>query len=421
MNFLEHFNYVMDSGDPGGMYQASDTADAVRIITVHKSKGLEFKYVFVVNLVEDRFPGRRRGEAIPIPDGLIKEKLPEGDNHYQEERRLFYVAMTRAKEKLFLTSADDYGGVKNKKISRFLPELGFVVLEKPIEAKEKTKISVPTKHEDRAELIYEVPKVFSFSQIKAYRTCPYQYKLAHILRIPVSGSASFSFGQSMHGAMQKFYERLKELNQATQTSLFGETPTGETSQNGVKAPSLDELLAFYDQSWIDDWYLDGKQKADYYKTGKDILRAFYNSEKDNWTIPVAMEGWFKIKVGEYLVHGRIDRIDKLPDGTLEIIDYKTGKSKTSVEGEDKDQLLIYQIAVNQLPEYNREGKAGRLTYFYLNDNTKVSFLGTDKEIDKLKDKMITTISEIKSGNFQATPSPQVCKSCDFRNICQFRA
>ena len=215
--------------------------------------------------------------------------------------------------------------------------------------------------------------------------------------------------------------RRRISDQATQTSLFGETPTGETSQNGVKAPSLDELLAFYDQSWIDDWYLDGKQKADYYKTGKDILRAFYNSEKDNWTIPVAMEGWFKIKVGEYLVHGRIDRIDKLPDGTLEIIDYKTGKSKTSVEGEDKDQLLIYQIAVNQLPEYNREGKAGRLTYFYLNDNTKVSFLGTDKEIDKLKDKMITTISEIKSGNFQATPSPQVCKSCDFRNICQFRA
>ncbi len=427
MNFLEHFNYVMDSGDPGGMYQASDNTDAVHIITVHKSKGLEFKYVFVVNLVEDRFPGRRRGEAIPIPQGLIKEKLPEGDNHYQEERRLMYVAMTRAKDRLFLTSADDYGGVKNKKISRFLPELGFTVLEKPEKTKGDSMISVPQKLEDKAELIYEVPKVFSFSQIKAYETCPYQYKLSHILHIPTKGSASFSFGKSMHNAMQKFYERLKELNQATQTSLFGESQTGELSANGVKAPSLDELLAFYDQSWIDDWYLDAKQKEEYYKTGKDILRAFYNTEKEHWTVPISLESGFKVKIGDYLLRGQIDRLDQTIDGSLEIIDYKTGKGKEKLEAGDKDQLLIYQIAINQLPEYKNSGAAPTLSYVYLNnyinlsDNVKISFLGADKEIEKLKEKVIRTIEEIKSGNFQATPSPQVCKNCDFRNICQFRA
>ena len=83
-------------------------------------------------------------------------------------------------------------------------------------------------------------------------------------------------------------------------------------------------------------------------------------------------------------------------------------------------MLIYQIAVNQLPEYNQVGNAGKLTYFYLNDNIKLSFLGTEKEIEKLKEKMTNTMSEIKSGNFKATPSAQVCKSCDFRNICQFR-
>jgi DNA helicase-2/ATP-dependent DNA helicase PcrA len=421
VNFLEHFNYVIESGDPGGMYQASDNTDAINIITVHKSKGLEFKYVFVVNMVEDRFPGRRRGESIELPSAFIKEKLPEGDSHYQEERRLFYVAITRAKERLYLTSADDYGGVKNKKISRFLPELGFNVLEKNTAQKEAFKLSTPTKHKDDAEFVYELPKVFSFSQIKAYRTCPYQYKLAHILRIPTSGSASFSFGQSMHSTMQKFYERLKELNQVTQTSLFAETPVGEVSRNGIKAPSLDELLAFYEESWIGDWYQDAAQKATYYKTGKEILRAFYESEKENWTVPVTMEGWFKIKIGEHLVHGRIDRIDQSADGSLEIIDYKTGKSKEKLESEDKDQLLIYQIAVNQLPQYNQVGNAGKLTYFYLNDNVKLSFLGTEKEIEKLKEKMISTMSEIKSGNFKATPSAQVCKNCDFRNICQFRA
>ncbi len=421
-NFLEHFNYIIESGDPGSLFQTVDTPDSVNILTVHKSKGLEFKYVFIVNLVEDRFPNRRRGEGIEIPPALIKEQLPEGDGHYQEERRLFYVAITRAKERLYLTSADDYGGVRSKKISRFLPELGFNVLEKSADAKENQKISAPTKQEEsKAEFIYELPKAFSFSQIKAYRTCPYQYKLAHILKIPTSGSASFSFGQSMHSTMQKFYERLKDLNKSTQGSLFTlPEKTEPVNPSGIKAPALEELLAFYEESWIEDWYNNKAQREEYYKMGKEILRAFYNSEQADWRIPVALEGWFKIKIDKYLVQGRIDRIDQLDDGSLEIIDYKTGTAKEKVEGEDKDQLLIYQIAINQLSEYNNIGAPGKLTYFYLNDNSKVSFLGSDKEIARLKEKLVATIEQINSGNFSATPSQHICQHCNFKDICQFR-
>ena len=122
-----------------------------------------------------------------------------------------------------------------------------------------------------------------------------------------------------------------------------------------------------------------------------------------------------------MVRGRIDRIDQLDDGTLEIIDYKTGAAKEKVDGEDKDQLLIYQIAINQLPEYNNIGTPSKLTYFYLNDNSKVSFLGTEKEIEKLKEKLVATIEQINSGDFTATPSQHICKYCNFKDICQFRA
>jgi DNA helicase-2/ATP-dependent DNA helicase PcrA len=83
------------------------TQDAVNILTVHSSKGLEFPVVFLVNLVNERFPGRNRSEQISIPDELIKEELPTGDFHQEEERRLFYVGMTRAKEKLYFTTSDD--------------------------------------------------------------------------------------------------------------------------------------------------------------------------------------------------------------------------------------------------------------------------------------------------------------------------
>ena len=122
-----------------------------------------------------------------------------------------------------------------------------------------------------------------------------------------------------------------------------------------------------------------------------------------------------------MIHGRIDRVDQLINGGLEIIDYKTGAAKEKVEGEDKDQLLIYQMAAGRLPEYKQIGAPKKLTYFYLNDNSKVSFLGDDKELNKLEEKLTGAIAAIKSGNFTATPGSHVCKYCDFRDICQYRA
>ena len=97
--------------------------NAVSILTVHSSKGLEFPVVFVINLVAQRFPSRDRKEQIPVPDDLIKEVLPTGNESLQEERRLFYVAMTRARDKLFLTASRIYGdGKRDRKISPFVAE-----------------------------------------------------------------------------------------------------------------------------------------------------------------------------------------------------------------------------------------------------------------------------------------------------------
>ncbi|MEK7164721.1 MAG: ATP-dependent helicase, partial [Patescibacteria group bacterium] len=114
----------LQSGDEGDLPPDLESGpEMVKLMTVHSAKGLEFTYVFVTNLVDRRFPTIERRDAISIPDALVKEIVPTGDAHLEEERRLFYVAMTRAKRGLFLTSAENYGGVTKKKLSRFLVEL----------------------------------------------------------------------------------------------------------------------------------------------------------------------------------------------------------------------------------------------------------------------------------------------------------
>jgi len=426
--FVEHYNYIIESGDGGKMYQPADTPDSVNIITVHGAKGLEYKYVFVVNCVEERFPVRNRGNGIDIPDELVKEGLPGNkDFHYQEERRLFYVAITRAKEKLFLTSANDYGGARSKKISRFLNELGFADKHKDQKIERLKDYKTIKRYNKRTieqggkgQFEYTPPTKFSYSQLNSYQRCPYQYKLAHVLKISMKGSAAFSFGNTIHNTLQKFYERVKELNSVRQGSLFG-LPTETFEIKGVvKVPEFEELLDLYENSWIPDWYKSKKQRESYYEKGKEILKVFYASQEDNWAIPVSLEGFFKIKIGDYIINGRIDRIDQLEDKTLEIIDYKTGKGKDKLATDDKQQLLIYQLAVRTLPQYKNIGEVGKLTFYYLNDNIKTSFVGKDKDIEKLQEKLLNTIEKIHSGEFKATPGKHICKYCDYNGICEFR-
>ncbi|MEK7189870.1 MAG: UvrD-helicase domain-containing protein [Patescibacteria group bacterium] len=429
-HYLAYLHYVLESGEegslrlPAGRHGGVDEEpEAVKIMTVHSAKGLEFKHVFIVNLVEQKFPSTNRSESIELPDKLVKEILPEGDIHLQEERRLFYVAITRAKESIFFCHADDYGGTRQRKPSRFLTEIGFVsdrVLKKD-KKDALDSLHQPTRANNQKAAPANIPTHFSFTQLKAFATCPLQYRLAHILHIPVKGSASFSFGKTMHLALQRFYQKIIELNSQEQGDLFtvNSAPvipvkTGIQSTDKIKIPSLEDLLNFYESAWIDDWYENKKQKEEYFAKGKKILKEFY--EKSEWRVPKFLEAGFHLKIGEYRLRGQIDRIDPLPDGTIELIDYKTGspKKQDDLKLEDKEQLLIYQLAaMESLGE-----KPSLLSFYYLDNNTKVSFLGTPAELGKIKEKVALSVDAIRASDFPAKPSTFNCAHCDFKGICE---
>ena len=124
-NFVKEINLEIESGEEGKIqFDQEQGPDMIKIMTIHGAKGLEFKYVFLVNMVDKRFPTIGRKDLIELPEDMIKDIKPKGDVHLQEERRLCYVAMTRAKKGLYFTSAFDYGGARKKKLSRVLSEMG---------------------------------------------------------------------------------------------------------------------------------------------------------------------------------------------------------------------------------------------------------------------------------------------------------
>lgn len=409
-NFVRELSMMIDSGEQGRLQPDFENGpDSVKIMTVHASKGLEFEHVFVVNMVDKRFPATGRKESIPIPDEIIKDVLPEGDWHVEEERRLFYVAMTRAKTGLFFTSGQDYGGARKKKLSRFLVEAGFentqpeptgeVVFGAP------TTISV-----DQAKReLKHLPKSFSFTQLKAYETCPWQYRFAFLLKVPTPGKPSFSFGKTIHSTLYEFFRRMKEGAEMQQGELFSEQKSKKEAATGT----LEELLDIYEHKWIQEWYNTQTQRDEYYEKGKQALKAFYELHADNWPKALLLEKGFNIKLGEYSVKGAIDRVDAV-EGGVAVVDYKTGNFPKSGK-KDVEQLYLYALALKEIMDVDPV----TLQYYYVEDNKTIDQEFDPEKMEEVREWALGMIEQILRGDFTPTPGFH-CQFCDFKDICEYK-
>jgi DNA helicase-2/ATP-dependent DNA helicase PcrA len=386
--FMTDLDLELKAGEEGPIkFDPYSGPESLKVMTIHSAKGLEFKFVFIINLVDQRFPTRAKRDAIELPEPLVKDILPEGDFHLQEERRLFYVALTRAKTHLYLSWGKDYGGAKEKKPSLFLSETNLVPSETVSRATGKVVFTKP-KPSARKVIYKDLPTSFSFSQISQFKHCPLEYKYRYYLKLPLPGTAQLSFGITIHAALQRYLETYRQQLARPQQDLFSQ-------ETKVELPPFSTLEVFYQDSWVDDWYATKEQKEEYRKRGKEILKTFYEYSLHNKPEPELIEEKFNFKLGkkqEYTFSGKIDRADKTAEG-LDIIDYKTSeKVPKKPVGNDLDQLRIYQWAAKD--HFQKTVK--QLRYWYLVPNQFVEITpASDQEITDLQTRLLESIEAIR--------------------------
>ncbi len=388
---VEDINMKLELGEsPIASQTDISFLNAVNIATTHSAKGLEFKIVFLVNLTRGRFPTYARREPIPIPDALVKETLPVGDYHLEEERRLFYVGVTRAIDRVYFTASRFYGEEKREqKISPFLIEsFGEEPITKALniqkEAKEQLSIFEFKKKKSVAPVKSPVVHQtnFSYTQLETFLRCPLRYKYEYILKLPSPSSPASSFGDSIHKTLQSFYEEfLKD-----------------------RSVRLDRLLEGYKKSWVPVGYASGSQESYYKRAGERLLKRFFKKYHRKDLDIAALERPFKIKIAPTVnVVGKIDRVDKLPGDMIEIIDYKTGKKPEQKELLKNLQLPIYTLAATQPGTFNKTIDKVTLALYFLQGPEKVELKKTEEEIRETKEKILEIVGKIRTSDFSTSP------------------
>lgn len=439
--------------------------NTVNVLTMHKSKGKQFPIVFVTDLAEGRFPGGWKELQFTVPIELMKgvdRTVDTEELHIEEERRLLYVSMTRAMNKLFLLYPKRYtGNVNEKPASQFLRELDYeknsliklvdfdestdfnmeaedvIEREKSELQREATsainqshlttaihrivelaRLTYYEKHDSfdgfepenvlkidvndldlsseftgiRQPLINKEDFTLSPSSIKAYEDCPLKFKYQKIMRVPQPASVATDLGTVIHAVTEEMAE----------DKAKGEKLTKEKGMEKLK------------DKWIFRSYQNQTDENNAVGRAEQMIETYVNWEEQTKNTLVGTEIPFEIKIGEITFTGRIDRLEKNPDGKYEVVDFKSGSSvKSKNKAKVDPQLNIYAKAVEKI----KGELPAKASLFYVEKDKMVEYPVTRESVDEAMESIIEMTKEILKENFKATPSFGACKFCSYQSIC----
>jgi DNA helicase-2/ATP-dependent DNA helicase PcrA len=403
---LEYLEYFREAG--GAIPMTSRDEDAVSLMTAHTAKGLEWDHVFILRANSGSFPCGYRQSLVEFPAELREDDSfaqSEGKLlHEQEERRLFYVAMTRARDSLTIYARQGRGK-KDPTPPGYLRELLDDASIRPWFRKREAlafagelfaeEAARPASVSRTAEWL-EMPPQADLSQrlsataVEIYKTCPLQFKLEREWRIPRDVPAALQFGAAMHRVLRTYYDYVR-------------------AQRSVKEEELIELLrADLGTAGIQDGY----QFELYEQQGITQLRDFVATARAAMPEVLHTEEWFEMRMGGATVVGRIDRMDRSRDGRVVITDYKTGKPKSQEDADESLQLSIYALAAREKWGYEVES----LVLYNLTESAAVTTRRCEAELQGARMQVEEAAQQIMAGDFRAKPGFH-CNFCPYHNLC----
>ena len=412
----ELVDYVGFFREAGGVIPlpARETGDAVLLITAHGAKGLEFPHVFILRANSNSFPSSFKETLVAFPPQLRDpDSVTEDDDqtlHKQEERRLFYVAMTRARDSLRIYAREGRGKI-NKNPDGYMRELienrtlAPWFRAAPVSGSQRSldilgATSAVYPPESRTTEWFELPVQknlhlrLSASAIDSYKRCGLQFKLDRDWRLAAKPAAAMQYGGAMHRVLKTYFDSVQ----------LGRPKTD------------DELIAIFRRDLADSRIQEAYQHELYEEQGIEQLRAFLAAARSaSSTRVLHTEQPFEIRLGEITVVGRIDRIDDRADGSVSVIDYKTGKARDQKSADESLQLSLYAIAAAEKWGY----KVGALAFYNLEDNLPVSTTRSESDLLVARERLQEAAKGIAAGEFDANPGMH-CDFCAYRTLCPAR-
>ncbi|HEY4878113.1 MAG TPA: ATP-dependent DNA helicase [Candidatus Acidoferrales bacterium] len=418
-HFIEYLAYFYEAG--GDICLEEEISDdAVQLMTVHAAKGLEFQNVFILRLSRNDFPSGVRKVEFEFPLELMKEEQPDGDFHVREERRLFYVALTRAKQRLTLSTLVN----KRKKPSPFLDDFLSNAKIKTFDVQQsEPKVNVPpvlettgpeadsldpyqlfppgvepTRAYSRVALWAKAfhpprpePLQLSSSAIDCYDRCPMRYMFQYVWSVRGGPHGMATFGNVMHRTIKEFVSEVSSRRRV----------------------SFDDLMTIYNREWSSSGYIDKYHEEEYRKAGRDQLEAFHRTYSASPADVIFQEKNFELALdNDVVVTGRMDQVNRINANAVEIIDYKTGKPKDAKSAASDLQLGIYALAAQDVLDLDPT----RLVFYNLVSNEAVVGTRDAKALKETKECIAEVADLIRAREFPAKPGFG-CTFCDYRPLC----
>lgn len=387
----------------------ADLDQSIRLMTVHKAKGLEFEHVFLIRVLSGKWDGASSRNLVKLPLGIVKYDITQmaTDKDLEEDRRLFYVALTRAKKQIYLSYSQYNDSAKEQLPSAFIHEIDPKFIQKTVTSPQTetqslltqfTPVLAPIRAPDLASYLQNylsTQYVFNITHLNAYLKCPFCFFFKTILRLPSAKTKSLALGTAVHGALAYLFKVFKNDNRLI---------------------SLETFLDIF-QSNLVSQHLPNSEFESTLTKGKEILKNYYLHYQSEFNGRCFTEHDFRfshVHLGDIPITGKIDKIDLLNSNHVNVVDFKTGRpdhkyQELSPDGDYFRQLVFYKILAENTHGFPYKVDQGIIDFIEpLRTGQYKRFVHhiTLEDVDKLTQLIITTFQKIQNLEFPVSSTCQ---------------